>query len=49
MNTSVPALALGNLGMLVTKSDDKMHFNICMGFLAAVAGGTRAGEVSSSI
>lgn len=49
MNTSVPAPALGTLGMLVTKVDDKMHFNTCMRFLAAVAGGTRAGEVCSSI
>lgn len=42
MNTPLPALAPGPLGMLVTKADNKMHFNICTGFVAVVAGGTGA-------
>lgn len=29
MNTSVPAQACGTLGVLVTKVDDKMHFDTC--------------------
>lgn len=30
--------------MLVKEADNKIHFNICMGFLAVVAGGTSADD-----
>ena len=36
MNTCVPALVQGNLAMVVTKVDKKMHFNICKGFLCKI-------------